>query len=159
MKSRKGLPRRTHGQSRTKLYQVWAMMKSRCHNPRHPQFLYWGGRGIRVCQKWMEFPAFESWARQHGYGPGLYLDRLRNSEGYCPENCAWVTPQKSGANRRTTKLTFGNVEEIKRRCSEGELQKNVAVHFGVARNTVSNIVTGKRWVAGSRLKLDNFPEV
>lgn len=138
-------PRIKHGQCNTKLYQVWAMMKCRCENPKHPQFKYWGGKGVSICPEWKEFLPFSNWAFSTGYVEGLYIDRRRNSEDYCPGNCHWVTSQISAVNRKTTKLTASSVEEIRRRCANGEMQKDLAREFGVARNTISNTVRQRNW--------------
>lgn len=121
------------------------MMKNRCDSPTHPQRQYWGQKGIEVCPEWQQYETFAAWARANGYREGLYLDRRENHLDYCPENCRWITSQQSAANRGTTKLTPDTVAEIRRRYAAGEMQKNLAVEFGIARNTVSNTVTRKNW--------------
>lgn len=139
------MAKKKHGMSRTSLYQVWAAMKSRCDNPHDAQAHLYGGRGISYCVKWSEFKNFLFWARSSRYQEGLMLDRRENDFGYSPENCKWSTPQESGVNRRTTKLTWEKVNEIRRRADAGEVQKELAKEFGVANNTISSIVTGVKW--------------
>lgn len=96
----------THGQSRSNnpLYGIWTNMKSRCYSPTAKYYPEYGGRGITVCDEWLnDFPAFESWARSSGYAKGLSIDRENNQLGYTPENCRWVTSTTQQRNRRGAK--------------------------------------------------------
>lgn len=80
-------------------YRSWQSMKDRCHNPNHPKWEYWGGRGISVCPEWRE--SFESFLAHMGpRPPGTTLDRIDNDKGYQPGNCRWATPDEQSANRR-----------------------------------------------------------
>jgi hypothetical protein len=81
-------------------YTAWALMKSRCNNPRHPRYADYGGRGIGVCERWqMDFSAFLA---DVGPRPGLgySLDRIDNGRGYEPGNCRWATAKEQASNRR-----------------------------------------------------------
>jgi len=80
-------------------YQVWYSMITRCCNRRHPYFAHYGGRGIRVCDRWRhDFMAFLS-----DMGPrpsrAYTLDRLDNESDYGPENCRWATTYQQAHNR------------------------------------------------------------
>jgi hypothetical protein len=58
-------------------------------------------RGITVCDEWRrDFEAFERWARENGYAPELFLDRIDNYKGYSHDNCRWVTAKESATHRR-----------------------------------------------------------
>lgn len=88
------------------LYSVWQGMLRRCDNPRYAQFKDYGGRGIRVCDRWLhDFAAFVS-----DMGPrptGHFIDRIDNDGNYEPTNCRWVTRAQSQSNRRiTVRLTI-----------------------------------------------------
>jgi hypothetical protein len=91
------------------LYSVWQGMLRRCDNPRYPQFKDYGGRGIRVCDRWLrDFGAFVS---DMGDRPaGYFIDRIDNDGNYEPSNCRWVTRAQSQSNRRITqRLTIEGV--------------------------------------------------
>ena len=94
---------KTHGMTKTPLYRVWVNMKSRCLNPNAQFYSEYGGRGITIYSKWLEFEAFQKWALNNGYVPELTLDRRNNNRGYSPSNCRWVTRKVNQANRRSVK--------------------------------------------------------
>ena len=100
----------THGESRTKLYHVWQGMKSRCNNPNYHQYYLYGGRGISVCDEWMDYINFKEWAINNGYKPGLTIDRIDTDGNYCPENCRWVTQKEQQNNKRTNRTITYNGE-------------------------------------------------
>ena len=82
-------------------YNSWAHMKDRCLNPNHPRFRDWGGRGIKVCERWMDFANF---LQDMGEKPeGLTLDRIDNNGNYEPGNCRWATWKEQRQNQRPAK--------------------------------------------------------
>lgn len=94
----------THGLTRNydrhPLYRRWCQMRERCTIPKHPRFKDWGGRGIRVCERWNSFGAF---VEDMGMPPasGMQLDRYPNNDGnYEPGNVRWATPKQNSNNRR-----------------------------------------------------------
>jgi len=92
----------SHGMSRTSTYKSWINMKSRCSNQNIPAYENYGGRGITVCDRWLEFEGFYE---DMGNKPrGLTLERRDNNKGYSPENCYYATPKAQSRNTRWNRL-------------------------------------------------------
>lgn len=96
-----------HGMRHTRVYNIWKHMTQRCRNIRHHRYEYYGGRGITVCQEWLEFANFY---RDMGDPPFKYsIDRINNNLGYYKENCRWASHQEQMSNTRKNRyLTFCN---------------------------------------------------
>lgn len=99
---------RTHGMYRSPIYHIWQAMKDRCINPNNPEFHNYGGRGILVCQEWME--SFLDFYRDMGERPEkTEIERRDNNLGYCPSNCYWATRVAQSNNmRKNVFLTFND---------------------------------------------------
>lgn len=79
-------------------YTVWRNMKNRCSNPRYHAFHRYGGRGIKVCERWLH--NFEAFLQDLGPCPlGLTLERINNDQGYTPQNCKWASWKDQYENR------------------------------------------------------------
>lgn len=88
-----------HGDSFTSEYSTWANMKDRCLNPNCQSFKNYGGRGITVCNRWLQYENFlADMGRKPS--PAHSLDRINNDRGYSPSNCRWATQKEQTNNRR-----------------------------------------------------------
>lgn len=89
-----------HGLSVHPLNKVWRNIKGRCNNPKDKDFHYYGGRGIKICDEWLnDFQRFYNWAFANGYRQGLEIDRENNDGNYEPGNCRFVTRAQNNQNR------------------------------------------------------------
>ena len=94
--------------NRTRTYECWSAMKQRCLNPRAVEYANYGGRGIRICERWVVFVNFLA---DMGERPeGLQIDRIDNNGGYEPSNCRWTTSKENQRNRSNTKFLVVNGE-------------------------------------------------
>lgn len=83
------------------LYATWTQMKARCYNPNATGYDNYGGRGITVCEEWLN--SYETFANDMGERPkGCTLDRIDNNKNYCKENCKWSTAIEQASNRRNS---------------------------------------------------------
>lgn len=121
----------THGASRryrwTPEYRTWAGMIVRCENPNVARYDRYGGRGIRVCERWRS--SFEAFLEDMGFrpSPSMSIDRFPDNDGnYEPGNCRWATKKEQARGRRRFIEAFGE------RLSLGEW----AAKLGVKPNVI-----------------------
>jgi hypothetical protein len=109
------------GYTKHPLYTTWVGMISRCSSDKNISYQYYGGKGVKVCERWL---SFDNFVNDMGERPkGYSLDRIDSNGNYEPSNCRWATPTQQRANQSNT-------------------NKNVGVYF-------SNL--HKKWVAQQRL--------
>jgi hypothetical protein len=101
------MSRNTHNKSSSKEYSTWCGMKQRCYNPTSKFYPYYGGRGIKICDRWLN--SFENFFADMGERPDNHtIDRIDNEQGYSPKNCKWATRSEQQKNRRCNRFVTLN---------------------------------------------------
>lgn len=118
------------------VYSSWQNMKSRCLNTKHPKYPRYGGRGINVCDEWLDITPFYSWALSSGWAPGLTIDRINYDLNYCPENCRWVSAADNSRRKSTTRLTKEDAAKIRELFSRGVPATLIAKQYKVVHGTI-----------------------
>ena len=116
----------------------------RCYNPNSHKFKDYGARGIVVCDRWQEATNFLA---DMGKKPGAQytLGRKDNNGNYEPDNCRWELQAQQQQNRRTTKLTWVDVREIRMLKRKGYTLQDIADEFKVSPKTIWQVVNQKTW--------------
>lgn len=98
-----GLKNKTHGKRNHPLYKTWKNIIERCNNPENEAYHNYGGRGIKVCERWNNVTDFIE-DMYPLYRKGLEIDRIDVNGNYCPENCRWVTRMENCNNMRKNRI-------------------------------------------------------
>jgi hypothetical protein len=123
-----------HGMTKTKLFYVWHNMKCRCNDKNNYRYYCYGGRGIKVCDEWIDnFLSFYNWSYKNGYAEGLQIDRIDNNNGYSPENCRWVDRFVNAQNKSSNILFtyMGETKCLKQWC------RDLGVNYKVAHQRIN----------------------
>ena len=94
---------KTHKMTGTSEYKAWKSMKNRCFNPNYQYYSHYGGRGIKVCDRWLNSDNFLADMGTKP-SPKHSIDRIDNDGDYCPENCRWATKAEQDNNKRNNHL-------------------------------------------------------
>jgi len=93
-------------------YHVWEGIKQRCLNPNRRGYEYWGGRGITICERWLDFENFYADMGPRP-GAGYSIDRYPDNDGnYEPGNCRWATASEQQRNTRRRRRSQGHLYEV-----------------------------------------------
>lgn len=88
-------------------YRIWLTMKTRCYNKNRTNYKYYGGRGIKVCDRWLGIDGFDNFYADMGERPvGYTLDRIDADKDYCPENCRWASMNSQNINKKIIRSPY-----------------------------------------------------
>lgn len=134
----------THGQSnKTKTYRTWKEMRQRCMNPNSDKWKWYGGRGIKICDRWSDYAMF---LEDMGERPeGKTIDRIDNDGDYEPNNCHWATQLEQ--TRKQSKNTLNEITVIQLRIdrASGMTYQAIAEKYGISKTSAHRCAVGKTW--------------
>jgi hypothetical protein len=136
------------GKTTPEYYSYHAML-TRCGNLNHMHFKNYGGRGIKVCKRWVGKNGFVNFLADMGPRPkGKTLDRFPNRNGnYEPGNTRWAIPKQQRIGQRNTKLNFKKAQRIRALASGGVSQVLISQKFKVSMETIRLVILRKIWRA------------
>ena len=118
-------------EDKKRLIVIRHSMYCRCYYPTTHGYERYGGRGIKICEEWINNPdSFYDWAINNGYKKGLTLDRIDVNGNYEPSNCRWVTKKEQSQNRRCVYKLFYKGKEM--------FLDDISKETGIKHNTILN---------------------
>ncbi len=116
------LNRFSHGKTNTVEYRAWSSMKARCYDVNHEAYHNYGGRGIAVCDRWLN--SFEYFLEDMGERPSseYSLNRIDVEKGYCLDNCEWATEAKQSRDKRKSKNKSSKYKGVSFSKKEGKFK-------------------------------------
>lgn len=151
-------PNRKHGMTKTRIWVIWQGMKRRCLSPNEPAYKYYGGRGIKVCNKWLNFIGFYE-DMKTGYTEKMTIERINVNGNYCKENCKWIPQSEQARNtRKNIYIKYNNKKQLLKDWSK-ELNINYFTLYGrlFTYNLPTEIAFQKINLAGkTNKKRNNF---
>jgi len=134
-----------HGMSASRTYNIWRLIKYRCESPASKDWDNYGGRGIGVCIRWLQF---ENFLEDMGNPPTSkhQIDRVDNNGDYEPENCRWCLPKENSRHSRWAKLSMEKAKSIRSIYAEGGCShRDLAKMFGVKKAAITRVLNYQTW--------------
>jgi hypothetical protein len=134
-----------HGMCRSKVYSVWSSMIQRCRSEKNSHWHRYGGRGIKVCQRWIDSLANFYADMGPRPSPKHTIDRINNDGNYEPGNCRWATHAENARNGTRAKITITIAKEIRLFKKSGARAEPIAKLFGISDACIYNVCSGNTW--------------
>lgn len=146
-----GLENRTkHGLTNSKLYRLWADIKTRCYNENKDTYKYYGARGIKLYEEWVDDPKsfIEYISNLENFDKHKYtIDRINVNGNYEPGNLRWTTYYTQAQNRRDNVINMEIAREIRRLWQEGLLKQNeISQLLGIKNYIVYSVINNRSWL-------------
>lgn len=133
-----------HGMRWTRTYRSWTSMLSRCTDINSHAYKDYGGRGIKVCNKWKN--SFLAFYKDMGERPeDLQLNRINNDGNYAPNNCRWTTVKQNSRNRRSNVLNMEIAQQIRHLYKNGLSIKNISEKLKFKKTTIGSVLYKGCW--------------
>lgn len=143
----------THGESKTRLYNIWIDIKKRCYRKNFWAYDRYGGRGITLCKEWHDYLTFRDWCMNNGYTENLTIDRINNDGNYEPSNCRWVDRKTQANNKSNVRLISYNGETK----NVSQWAETLGINYRTLYNRIFNYnipveeaLTNKKYSIGKR---------
>ena len=143
------LNRTLQGRSNHRLYKIWWSMKERCYSPNNNNYPKYGAKGVTICNEWMDFDTFYTWAMTNGYKDSLTIDRVNSKGNYEPENCRWITLAENVARanaekaKRKSRFIYYGISPSGRRYEFKNASEFASAHE-LDGNSVRRVARGER---------------
>lgn len=134
------------GLRRTRLGRIHSGMVQRCLNSNNDRYHRYGGRGIQICDEWLDFLPFYEWALANGYSDDLTINRIDNDGDYRPSNCEWIPVQDQYDNRTVPgkKISDYDAEVVSVINSLGFSHGEIGEMFGVHKKTIARAIRRRK---------------
>jgi len=135
-------------------YVNWNDMKQRCLNVKNKRYKDYGGRGIKICDDWLDSSTFGIWAIANGYKDNLQIDRIDNNGDYCPENCRWATRLENSRNKRNSIFITinGNTNQLCEWCDLYRIKRHNVItnniRYNISMENAIYMEVGKKLLKG-----------
>lgn len=143
----------THNKCHSRLYSIFKGMKKRCLKPNSINYNNYGGKGISICQEWLNnFESFYNWAIKNGYKNNLTIDRIDSNKNYCPNNCRWVTQKQQCRN--TSRNHF--IEYKNKKITIAEFSETTNIPYNYCNYRFNKNMTSEEIIEEYRCKNDKI---